>query len=222
MADGLPPSEFSEFRRGTAVMDHRLCVLLLIFTGRENATNRYIYIPEFKTWYDARSNCRQKYTDLASARNATENSIVGGKDYWNWVWFGLYRNPWKWSDQTSNVSILKWWAGDANDYLQNKSCGLLYSGQADQAQCSNVMPFFCYQFPNQLQIIKIKVKSSQDVNDPLILAAIFEKINQMLEAHGMAETITVKWREQSDGVVFHRNKENITPVVKNTRNMCDL
>ncbi|KAF7710019.1 macrophage mannose receptor 1-like [Silurus meridionalis] len=182
------------------------------FDGRENATDRYILITQLKTWYDAQSYCRQKYTDLASARNATENSIIAGKNLGVFVWFGLCRDPWKWSDQTSNVSILKWWAGDANDYLQNKSCGFLYGGLADQAQCSNVMPFFCYEFPTQKQILKVKVKSSQDVNDPATLASIFEKINQTLVDHRMAETITVKWRQQSDGVVFHKEKENVTKI----------
>ncbi|XP_053088247.1 C-type lection lectoxin-Enh3-like [Pangasianodon hypophthalmus] len=184
-----------------------------ILTDRKTGTDSYILISEAKTWYEAQSYCRQQHTDLASVRSATENSVAGGKIYTSWI--GLTRDPWKWSDQTTNVSIIKWWAGNADDYLNNKSCGYLYGGLADLAQCSDIMPFFCYLFPKQQQIIRVKVKSSQDVNDPAIMAAILEKLQQKLKDHGMAENITVKWRKQPDGVVFHKEKGNITTVGNN-------
>ncbi|KAG7333632.1 hypothetical protein KOW79_002039 [Hemibagrus wyckioides] len=58
----------------------------------------------------------------------------------------------------------------------------------------------------------MKVKSSQDVNDPAMMAAIEEKLKQKLKDYGMNENITVKWRKQPDGVVFHKEEENITAV----------
>ncbi|KAG7333629.1 hypothetical protein KOW79_002036 [Hemibagrus wyckioides] len=67
----------------------------------------------------------------------------------------------------------------------------------------------------------MKVKSSQDVNDPAMMAAIEEKLKQKLKDYGMNENIIVKWRKQPDGVVFHKEEENITAVTK-TRETCDL
>ncbi|KAK3572757.1 hypothetical protein QTP86_007045 [Hemibagrus guttatus] len=124
-------------------------------TTRENATERYILITQPKMWYDAQSYCRQHHTDLASARNATENSFVGT-------------------------------------------------------------------FTKQQQTIKMKVKSSQDVNDPAIMAAIEEKLKQNLKNYGMAENITVTWRKQPDGVVFHKEEENITAIFNRSLELCEV
>lgn len=35
------------------------------------------------------------------------------------------------------------------------------------------------------------------------------KIKQKVKDHGMTENITVKWREESDGTVFHKDKEEL-------------
>ncbi|KAG7333628.1 hypothetical protein KOW79_002035 [Hemibagrus wyckioides] len=58
----------------------------------------------------------------------------------------------------------------------------------------------------------MKVKSRQDVMYPAIMAAFEEKLKQKLKDYGMTENITVKWRKQPDGVVFHKEEENITAV----------
>ncbi|XP_058235820.1 macrophage mannose receptor 1-like isoform X2 [Hemibagrus wyckioides] len=182
------------------------------FDDRDNATERYVLITQRMTWYDAQSYCRQYHTDLASARNSIENSIVGIMYGWNWTWIGLRRDPWKWTDQTTDVSVIKWSSGSADDYSKNKSCVYLNGARANVEQCSTILPFFCYSYPKKQQTIKMKVKSSQDVNDPAMMAAIEEKLKQKLKDYGMNENITVKWRKQPDGVVFHKEEENITAV----------
>ncbi|XP_058236152.1 putative C-type lectin domain family 20 member A [Hemibagrus wyckioides] len=194
-------------------------VPFVCFDDRKTGSDSYILITQRMTWYDAQSYCRQHHTDLASARNATENSIIGSKNDLSWI--GLMRDPWFWTDQTTDVSIITWSRGTIEDYLMNKSCVYLNGGQADVEQCSNILPFFCYLFPEQHKTIKMKVKSSQDVNDPAMMAAIEEKLKQKLKDYGMNENIIVKWRKQPDGVVFHKEEENITAVTK-TRETCDL
>ncbi|XP_053346717.1 putative C-type lectin domain family 20 member A [Clarias gariepinus] len=173
-----------------------------------------------KSWYDAQSYCRLHYTDLASIKNTAENSFIGGLSG-GCNWFGLGRDPWKWSDQTTDVSMITWLPGDKNDYLQNKSCGYFSNNQATVAQCSDKMPFYCYEFSKQEQIIRVKVNSSQDVNDPAIMAAFLEKIQHKLEDYGTGN-ITVKWREQPDGVVFHKENKHNPVVVNNTPGSCIL
>ncbi|KAG7328689.1 hypothetical protein KOW79_008633 [Hemibagrus wyckioides] len=48
--------------------------------------------------------------------------------------------------------------------------------QAADAQCSYIMPFFCYSdITNRKQVVKMKIQSSQDMNDPAVNRAILEK-----------------------------------------------
>ncbi|KAG7318740.1 hypothetical protein KOW79_017214 [Hemibagrus wyckioides] len=56
----------------------------------------------------------------------------------------------------------------------------------------------------QQQIVRVKVQSNEDVNDPAMKEAILEQVNQKLKDHLKTENITVKWRKQPDGVVFHK------------------
>ncbi|XP_017332281.1 CUB and zona pellucida-like domain-containing protein 1 isoform X2 [Ictalurus punctatus] len=65
---------------------------------------------------------------------------------------------------------------------------------------------WAFKLSSKQQIIKMKIQSSQDLNDPAVNVAILEKIKQNLEDNGMVEGIKVKWRVQSDGEVFHEEK----------------
>lgn len=94
------------------------------------------------TWLEAQSYCRKHHTDLASVRNTTENSVI--KEVISAAaWIGLFRNSWKWSDQ-SDVSIITWMPGKPDNRLESETCGYVYNSQAADAQCSDIMPFFCY------------------------------------------------------------------------------
>lgn len=95
-----------------------------------------------KTWYEAQSYCRQYHTDLATARDATDNSIIQGKITVP-AWFGLFRDTWKWSDHT-NVSTITWMSGQPDNALENENCASINNGQVADSQCADVMPFFCY------------------------------------------------------------------------------
>ncbi|XP_053097693.1 C-type lectin-like [Pangasianodon hypophthalmus] len=170
---------------------------------------RYIYISNSNTWYEAQAYCRTFYTDLASTRDATENSVIAGLTS-SWTWFGLFRDSWKWTDQT-NFSTISWMPGEPDNALGNEDCGYVNNAQAADAQCSDIMPFFCYSvLMGKQQIMRVNVRSNQDVNDPAVKVAILKQINQKVKDHGMAENITVKWREQPDGKVFNKKTTNNT------------
>lgn len=94
------------------------------------------------SWIEAQSYCRKHYTDLASARDASENSVIGGRIS-GATWFGLFRDTWKWVDNT-NFSFISWIPGLPNNALGNENCGYLNNGQAADAQCLDIKPFFCY------------------------------------------------------------------------------
>ncbi|XP_058247342.1 putative C-type lectin domain family 20 member A [Hemibagrus wyckioides] len=177
------------------------------FDDTKTGNERYIYISDSMTWSEAQAYCRINYTDLVSARDATESSVIAGMIP-GLTWIGLFRDKWKWTDQTS-FSTISWMSGEPDNVLGNEDCGYLNNTRAADAQCSDIMPFFCYsEITGKLQIIRVKVRSSQDVKDPAVKEAILEQINQKLKDHGMAKNITMKWREQPDGNVFHKEKEN--------------
>uniref|UniRef100_A0A8C5H948 C-type lectin domain-containing protein n=1 Tax=Gouania willdenowi TaxID=441366 RepID=A0A8C5H948_GOUWI len=56
------------------------------------------------SWKDAQSYCRANHKDLAVVENAEELSevILNVTDF---AWFGLYRQPWSWSDGRSNFKL---------------------------------------------------------------------------------------------------------------------
>uniref|UniRef100_A0A8C6Q0G7 C-type lectin domain-containing protein n=1 Tax=Nothobranchius furzeri TaxID=105023 RepID=A0A8C6Q0G7_NOTFU len=72
---------------------------------RRNAT--FYLISTTMTWFQAQSYCRQYHTDLASVRNLSENQRLMTLVQSSGAWFGLYRNNWRWSDD-STMSYTSW------------------------------------------------------------------------------------------------------------------
>ncbi|KAI5102763.1 macrophage mannose receptor 1-like isoform X2, partial [Silurus meridionalis] len=114
----------------------------ICFDETKTGSDRYIYNADKREWTDAQTYCRQYYTDLASAKDENENSliqsIISGR-----TWIGLIKDGWKWVDQT-NFSYVTWISGEPNNYWKNENCGYLEMGEAGDSQCSDIMPFFCY------------------------------------------------------------------------------
>ncbi|XP_047659851.1 C-type lectin-like [Tachysurus fulvidraco] len=139
--------------------------VLFILTDSYTGNQRYIFISTRMTWLEAQAYCRQHHTDLASSRVATEDSFIKGLTS-DWTWFGLFRDSWKWTDQT-NFSTITWMTGKPDNALGNENCGYINNSQAADARCSDIMPFFCYSdVTGQQQTLRVKVQSSEDVNEP--------------------------------------------------------
>uniref|UniRef100_A0A671QJ84 C-type lectin domain-containing protein n=1 Tax=Sinocyclocheilus anshuiensis TaxID=1608454 RepID=A0A671QJ84_9TELE len=141
---------------------------LCFFLGKENSSQKYVWIYEHLTWTEAQSYCREKYTDLASVRNETEHqkilNVTYGNNHYNDykyvfydVWIGLHRNR-LWSDQ-SNSSFTYWlpWTQGIAAQPDNgisvpgqrgsQHCiavALQYFGQWTDESCFASLPFFCY------------------------------------------------------------------------------
>ncbi|KAF5885767.1 putative C-type lectin domain family 20 member A isoform X1, partial [Clarias magur] len=146
----------------------------ICFDGRYTGSSSYIYISDNMTWSEAQRYCRANHTDLASARNTAENSVLlamvsGG------TWFGLFRDSWKWSDST-NFTFMAWVPGEPNNLLGQEYCVFFTGGSTGDVLCSRIKPFFCEAvITGQQQILRVKVQSSQDVNDPAVKAAMLDK-----------------------------------------------
>ncbi|KAJ8403551.1 hypothetical protein AAFF_G00348770 [Aldrovandia affinis] len=110
-----------------------------------DAAQRYILILESKTWREAQSYCREQHTDLASVRNQTENQEIWNLANQN-VWIGLFRESWKWSDQ-SNSSYRGWSSVQPDNTGGNQNCAVVRisdSGRWRDRECNDMYPFFCY------------------------------------------------------------------------------
>ncbi|XP_060754230.1 L-selectin-like [Neoarius graeffei] len=95
----------------TSDMVHLISVTLLfsVVCGiRADVPHRYHFVNENKTWSEAQTYCREKYTDLASINNMEEMIKLDHtlkKETAKQAWIGLQRGgtgKWQWSlaDQT--------------------------------------------------------------------------------------------------------------------------
>ncbi|XP_066517949.1 macrophage mannose receptor 1-like isoform X1 [Hoplias malabaricus] len=124
----------------------------------KNSTHRYIFIIEAKTWPDARSYCREHYTDLVTVRNQTENQEIWDLSRSSHnnddVWIGLFYDSWQWSDQ-SNSSFRYWRSGP--DYYGKKrqqQCAVVTEdGQWTNLSCDNKLSFVCRE--NELVLVNL-------------------------------------------------------------------
>ncbi|XP_047659270.1 macrophage mannose receptor 1-like [Tachysurus fulvidraco] len=123
-------------------------LLPFVFYEEKNTnTNKYVYISDKKSWYDAQTYCREKYTDLVSVRNQTENDeiwSVVNVSVSTEVWIGLVNDSWKWSDQRN--STFRYWRSD------NPSRSVICAAVSESEQrywtdvdCTEKLPFICHE-----------------------------------------------------------------------------
>ncbi|XP_030635246.1 C-type mannose receptor 2-like [Chanos chanos] len=137
------------------------------YDERKVSSERYIVINETKTWREAQSYCREHHTDLVSVRNQTENEWIKSsmKDKTE-PWIGLFRDSWKWSDQ-SNSSFRNWAPGQPDNNEGDENCAFMQitgekQGQWHDFSCDNEKPFVCYE--DKLILINESLTWSEALN----------------------------------------------------------
>ncbi|XP_062234732.1 macrophage mannose receptor 1-like [Platichthys flesus] len=157
------------------------------------------------TWQMAQQYCRQHYMDLASARNPSENQLLqqvfsrdGSPAL---VWIGLFKDKWKWTDQ-SNSSFRYWASGQPNN---DGDCTLFsINGWFDRG-CQTKFPFFCYNEiePSVKRIVRLKIKSDSPLQfqDFAVSDAILIEIQKQIEG------AKLRWITKPDGRIFHNKQE---------------
>ncbi|MEQ2291140.1 hypothetical protein AMECASPLE_010403 [Ameca splendens] len=172
----------------------------------------FVLITSFMTWTAAQTYCRQHHTDLAMARDMSENDrIKQVMPPGQYAWIGLYRSPWGWVDG-SNFLFTYWKSGEPNnDYEKCVIANFDDSGSWENCPCDWKFPFFCksdkqenIQVPVSKHVVKLRLEkhSSLDLNDVAALKDLLTQFEQKLKDDKVEGDIRLSWREQSDGTIF--------------------
>ncbi|XP_052459323.1 macrophage mannose receptor 1-like isoform X2 [Carassius gibelio] len=145
----------------------QLVVFLGILSKASCDLYRFILIEEPKTWAEAQSYCREKYTDLATVQS--DEDRVKLKEEANTVnfssvaWIGFYKHPWLWSYQNTIISYARWGNPQPNMPDTNEACAFVNRfGQWVDANCTEIKPFFC-------QTDKVKLTDKFKYSDKIVL-----------------------------------------------------
>ncbi|XP_037317098.2 P-selectin-like [Pungitius pungitius] len=157
------------------------------------------------TWHEARTYCRSKYTDLASARNVSENkdirSVVTDSN-----WIGLHRDTWAyWSNQRPRT-FTNWDESQPNEIRQaENSCAAVSTSAGTwwDVDCNTKNHFICEKvYSRKKQTFKLKFRSEADMNDAAAQQQLLEQLHAQLEKHGLSD-FKLRWT-QKDGQTFHK------------------
>ncbi|XP_043101117.1 C-type lectin galactose-binding isoform-like isoform X2 [Puntigrus tetrazona] len=190
----------------------RIGLVFVLVSALSSGVNSYkfIYVSEKMNWTDAQRYCREHHTDLATLNDQVDINIVLKSlpsDFGNLMWIGLYRTDeyipwvWVWSDGSESFSI-PWDTSQPNNVGGHQYCVCMSSkGYWSDYWCTDNLPFICYS-EKKTQIVRLEVKSSQNVNDPAVKSEIMAKIEQILKDNGVTNT-KPSWMTFSGENVFH-------------------
>ncbi|KAM9402111.1 putative C-type lectin domain family 20 member A isoform 4-T4 [Salvelinus alpinus] len=184
------------------------------YDGTKSPAGRFLMVQQLMTWREAQLYCRKNHTDLASVRNQTENKEICNVAGRSNVWIGLFKDTWEWSDQSN--SSFRYWV----DRELNESCAAWNrstSGQWIDIECLMECPFVCYgnarpPTVKKIQVVRVRMTPDPnlDLNNAKEREAILQQIKEKMKANGMTGNFELRWKEQPDGKVFHKEekKEN--------------
>ncbi|KAK9529822.1 hypothetical protein VZT92_013892 [Zoarces viviparus] len=141
---------------------------LSVLSARTTSVIReYHYVEILKTWSDAQSYCREKFTDLATVENQSDNDRLLSvlQTLGNYAWIGLYDNMegWKWALGNADFSneYSNWTTGEPNNNNYNQTCTLMGSdGDWIDEPCSSQYPYraVCYHENGPSKYIVVNTK----------------------------------------------------------------
>uniref|UniRef100_A0A669BA10 C-type lectin domain-containing protein n=1 Tax=Oreochromis niloticus TaxID=8128 RepID=A0A669BA10_ORENI len=187
----------------------------------------FVFVNKSMDWFRALRYCRENFTDLAGSSLSVSNAqrLVS---YGNEIWIGYIIHPQIfWID--GRDSSFRYWDESGKIFgISNPLCGVAdmqRSGKWRLLPYNTPRPFVCYdnlpapqpettEAPkNEIvyrKVIKIRLKlkdSSVDLNDTAAKATHLKELQDRLKEKGV-NGVTVQWREQPDGAVFHKDRES--------------
>uniref|UniRef100_A0A3B1J3T7 C-type lectin domain-containing protein n=1 Tax=Astyanax mexicanus TaxID=7994 RepID=A0A3B1J3T7_ASTMX len=228
---------FSHFNKSIQWIVFQLMLVTVFPSGVlpmfSSVSRQYHLITDQKSWTDAQTYCREHYADLATVENYMDLGRIQREaqrlSFTSEAWVGLYNDidSWRCSRNNDPLGIFSYWDSNQPDNLYGlEQCVLIgKDGKWRDGQCSAPIPFICYDVPTpkKRQVMRVVVQSDQDMNDPTVKAALLVKIQQKLKEQGMTENPTLRWKEQSDGSVFYKQKEKRRENMENnTARVCEL
>ncbi|XP_067303758.1 C-type lectin BML-1 [Pseudorasbora parva] len=198
------------------MMKNALLLVLLSALMHVAFSQPYVFhfVREKMNWSGAQTYCRQHHTDLATINDRmdlVELMLTVEQAYRENVWMGLYRTgesaPWVWSDH-SKSTFMPWATGQPNNVGKIQYCVEVINGSAlNDLNCATELPSVCYTVEKKHILMRLMVKSSADVIDPSVKAALLLKIEQILEEQGLTRHVKLSWKIQSDGNVFQKSQK---------------
>ncbi|XP_049423945.1 secretory phospholipase A2 receptor-like [Epinephelus fuscoguttatus] len=117
----------------------------ICYDERRQSNKTFHLIEDKMSWPQAQNYCREHHTDLVSGDQQIEDDEFK-REYKsdNWVWIGLFRDSWRWSDGSSfsfryrDLELFR-------DEDSSKKCAVtLLDGKWSSDECNKTKPFFCY------------------------------------------------------------------------------
>ncbi|XP_023249201.1 macrophage mannose receptor 1-like [Seriola lalandi dorsalis] len=132
------------------------------------------------TWKDAQTYCRTYHTDLAMTENAQENVEVMSVMSTDIAWIGLYREPWRWSDNSSS-SFTNWKSGEPDNYGgENCAAENLDHGWHDLKYLRV-----------KKTMVRMKIQTIANLSDPATNTQILQQLGERFET--LRSDVKLRW-----------------------------
>ncbi|XP_060883053.1 asialoglycoprotein receptor 2-like [Labrus mixtus] len=181
-----------------------ICTASYQFVCYDDSSSSFILVNETKTWTEAQRYCRERYTDLASVRNQSENDQIKGLLKNSNTWIGLHRDSWGWSDG-SPYSLRKWATNRPRSGF-GTPCALLHRGLWEDMNCDTERYFVCQDLVKK-RVLRVQVtRKDSTVNLEEAAAALLWQLRERLKELSLREDVKLTWRKQPDGKIFNLEK----------------
>ncbi|KAK7883876.1 hypothetical protein WMY93_026999 [Mugilogobius chulae] len=138
----------------------------------------FIFVELARPWSEAVTYCRENYVDLAVIEDASESTTVSNMIGTSWVWIGLYRQPFRWSDNRIS-SFTNWEFGQPDNNQTTEAC-VRESSAAEHwwsdAACVSSHRVICERAIKRTTLVKFVLRSAADLSNPVTNAQIPNKV----------------------------------------------
>ncbi|KAL0966849.1 hypothetical protein UPYG_G00300920 [Umbra pygmaea] len=172
-------------------------------SSTSSLSHEYHFVDQNKTWTEAQSYCRQKYTDLATIDNTEDMNrlMETGNSGFKTAWIGLKKDKmqgkWQWSD-LNNCSFRKWDVEQPDNDYENEECVEIRMKTSfwHDRNCNDKMPFFCHH--DQLILIDENktwwdARSYCRQNHKDLVSVTSEKVQRWVEAKAKKASTPHVW-----------------------------